>query len=174
MDIKERLARGTSYAAIVERYPTLKHKSNVGNLKKYLNDELPTREKYNLIKMHMDQKFKAARAHGIHVHDVHLQQWAMEGAEMQALTDFKASLKFINNFKKKLKYCSRKVTILLPRNGILNEAEKQRKAEEFVRDVLVKMRQMNIDSTSVWNHDQSGFEYEMVGNRTISFKGKGV
>lgn len=171
-DIKDMLSRGTSYSNILRRYPKLKSKSNIKNLKKYFDNDLPKIEKIKLIRQHIQEKFVVDRKSGIHVHEPQLQNWAIEGAEMYGVEDFRASHSFINRFKKINKYKSRKVTIVIPKGGIVLEEQKKRDAVAFVEDVKRTMFEEKIDESCVWNHDQSGIEYEMVGKRTISFQGK--
>lgn len=100
-DIKNMLKDGSSNAAILKRYPTLKSESNIINLKNYLDEVLPVNEKLDFIQKHMWKNFKNDQNHGKMIHDVDLQSWAMEGAEIIGLSRFKASKSFIQSFRKR-------------------------------------------------------------------------
>lgn len=60
----------------------------------------------------------------------------------------------------------------LTRHTSQNEAEIFSHGKLFAESVNLKKLEDNYDDELVWNTDQSGFNYEMVGNRTLSDKGE--
>lgn len=101
-DIKDMLKKGSSYAAILKRHPTLKSKSNLNNLKKYFEgNDTSKLEKLDFIQKHTWNLFKDSQSGGNKIHDVDLQGWAMEGAQIIGLTGFKATKSFIQSFRRR-------------------------------------------------------------------------
>lgn len=74
------------------------------------------REKLLEISTYVFNNFLAATdSHGI-IHDVNLKKWALEKKEEIGLTNFKASRKWISNFKRRHNIVSRKITKFVSRS----------------------------------------------------------
>jgi len=105
------------------------------------------------------KEFEKALEVGGSIHDVDLQQWAMEAAGQIDLPDFKACHSWVTNFKKMNRICSRKITKLVSRANFKKQDVLKEKAEEFVADVKPLIEKFG--PKNVYNTDQSGFNQEM-------------
>ena len=104
------------------------------------------------------------------IHDIHLKRWALMKARQLNDITFTASDNWVNRFKKRHSLCSRKVTKLITQHDVVNSDAIHESSDNYVtkiRKLLPSYHQRN-----VLNTDQSGLQIEMVGNRTISFKGE--
>jgi hypothetical protein len=108
-----------------------------------------------------------ARLEGITIHDQTIRRWTLYHAKLIGLIDFKASLQWVNEFKKRFGFSSRKICLF-------TSVKKQREAEEtmnkgvqfhldFVDNIYSKF-----DASEIFNTDQSGFNYTPLANRTLS------
>lgn len=91
---------------------------------------------------------------------------------MIGLDNLKASRSFIEGFKAKYKISSRKITVFKTSTEIPTQNEDLERCRIFVEETMAFILQHGIEERKVWNHDQSGFNYEMYGNRTRSNIGK--
>jgi len=89
---------------------------------------------------------------------------------MTKYEDFKANSKFIQSMKDEFKITSRKITKFVTRKSSADEDAIQKSASTFAKKIS------EIKSTcqdrNVWNTDQSGFNYELISNRTLSDRGE--
>ena len=73
-----------------------------------------------------------------------------------------------------MRVSSRKITRIV---GSLAEKDEESivvNATTFLMEVNEKVREMDLRDESVWNADQSGFEFEPLRNRTLSPKGEKI
>jgi len=116
------------------------------------------------------QQFQEHRDDLSVVHDIDIKKFAINAAGEYPLFDFKASAKWIANWKKKQRITSRKVQKLKKPNTYRSEQEIQQSIETFRSEF--KNNVISYDPANVWNTDQIGFAYEIVSGRTLSFKGE--
>ena len=165
-----------SYELTLKKWPTIKSKANIKAILDYYEQDLKEKgnyfEKVENIKKFVLQKFNDSRSFGSAVHYFHLQQWAIEAAQKIGLTGFKASLHFINNFKKDNGITSRKVTKIVTRMENLNEETILNTTKAFVLEVNKFVTDNHLQPFQIWNHDQSQFNYEFMANRTLSHQGE--
>ncbi len=81
--------------------------------------------------------------------------------------NFKASDSWIFNFKKTYRIKSRKVTKYITKRDELTQLEKKLKAQNFVKSINQII--YDYDSNHVLNTDQSGFNYEIYKDRTLTY-----
>ena len=124
------------------------------------------------------------------VHDIDLKQWAQQQARSTSFHKFVTSDTWILAFKHKYNTCSRKVTKVsvancresffnspiyvfsqfVTKREVMNEEEIKKLADQFVSDVRALLPKYNEDF--VLNTNQSGFEFEIHSNRTLSRQGE--
>lgn len=127
-----------------------------------------TRYAVNYLKSKLLEEFKNHRNRGLQIHDYHLKSWALKFSKTLNIESFKASKHFVDSFKKINRIASRKVTKFTSTKSFGNEEEVKKSAEKFVNEI----NKMVFDKNNTWNTDQSKFEYEMTGNRTLSTVGE--
>jgi len=126
-------------------------------------------EERRLIREKTLAEFQTARASSIAVHDIHLRRWALETASELGAKGFKASDTWLYSFKQDHKLKSLKVTHFTSKSRLKDEEEIAKKARAFVERVVDIAP--NYDPDFVFNADQSGFNKEMISNRTIQVSG---
>ena len=116
------------------------------------------------------KKFTEARSAGHPVHGTLLQAWARRRAVEVNATSFKASSFWLEHFTKRYGIVGRKVTDLVSRA----EQDQREAIEEsrlrFLREY--RARASLFPRRLIWNVDQTGFNYEISNERTLSFKGE--
>lgn len=89
---------------------------------------------------------------------------------MQANADwFKASRHWMDDFKKKNRIGSRKVTKFVSRAQIQKTEEDKKNHKEFLEDF--KRLSRYFVPRLIWNIDQTGIEYEQSNKRILAFRG---
>lgn len=81
---------------------------------------------------------------------------------------------FMTKVRSDMRVSSRKITRIV---GHVHEKDEElviEKATVFVHKINEKIETMNLYDPVVWNADQSGFEYEPIRNRTITYKGEKI
>lgn len=110
------------------------------------------------------------RSDGGPLHGRLLRRYAQQYAAEHNITRFKASKHWLYNFQRANKIVSRKIT-----------RTKKRKSEDDDARILESIRQFQekygrlsqyFHRRSIWNIDQSGFQYEPANLRTLSFRGE--
>ncbi len=104
------------------------------------------------------------------VHDIDLKRWGLQKAKQINFNQFKASNTWLLNFKKKFSICSRKITKFVTSSHRQDDANIKQNAENFVENSKLKLQ--NYLPNQVLNSDQSGFKYDITGNRTLSVSGE--
>jgi hypothetical protein len=159
-----------SWKAFQHRFRKVKNRKYIERFRKYLESGGTKQEKLDEIDQFTYNKFEKARSEFLFVHDVDLKRWALQKAREIDDKTFKASDNWVVQFKNRHALCSRKVTKLVTQREVLNSDTINDSAKNFVANIktlLSYYRQSN-----VLNTDQSGVQIEMVGNRTLSFKGE--
>ena len=82
---------------------------------------------------------------------------------------FKASIHWLNEFKRRYKIVSRKVTKVISKTSIDDSEERLEQQQEFRNKVKNAIKKY--DDKRVYNSDQSGFKYEIHSGRTLNTKG---
>ena len=148
------------------------NKSTVSSIIKFVENGGSKHYKLNNVNKYMKEKFLDSRKSGISIHYWHLISWAKEACKLYKLVNFKISSHFLNNFKKKNKITSRKITKFIPRKDFGNDAIIRDISNSFLKDVNEYIKVNKLKDSEVFNTDQSRFEYEMVAKRTLSNKGE--
>jgi len=115
------------------------------------------------------EQFREARNTFKAVHDVDIKRWAIQKSLDFKFRRFKAGHNWINIFKKRNGITSRKIQKIVSNSEIENEAKLKKKEMEF--RILVKSMHHQ-PSSMTWNSDQKGFNYEIVDNSTLLWKGE--
>jgi hypothetical protein len=102
------------------------------------------------------------------VHDINLKKWAIQKSR-ELNINFKASNSWINRFKNKYRIRSRKITKFINITPAMDK-QKTENAIQFVNNS--KLLFQNFDHDHILNTDQSGFNYEMYSQRTLSDVGE--
>lgn len=146
------------------------HKNTISRFRDYLARAGNRLHNVKLIKEYMISRFDSGREHGLAIHDSDLKRWAIQKARLHGQNDFKASKNFISNFKKEYRLVGRKITNFVTSIDISSEKDIQIIARKFVEEIVEEIP--NYHSDFVINGDHSGFNYDYVSNRTISYLGE--
>lgn len=122
------------------------------------------------LKKEVFERLREADDDGNEIHDMDIEFWALEAAAKRDYP-FKASNKWIQEFKKDFNIVSRKITAFVSRVSNQNEEMFQVQANQFTQRVKELVSNGTYNEMSVWNADQSGIRYELTGGRTLTFKG---
>ena len=135
-------------------------------------------------------KFERARELLRPVHDIDLKRWAQQQARSKFFHEFVASDTWILAFKHKYNICSGKVTKVsvancrksflsssiyvfsqfVTKREVMNGEEVKKSTDQFVSDVRALLPKYNQDF--VLNTGQSGLEFKIQSNRTLSHQGE--
>lgn len=129
-------------------------------------------EKLKRVREQTFVEFNIARSQGSPVHDIQLQRWALETAKTVHLENFKASVAWVQRFKKFYHICSRRVTNVVSKARLRNEEAIESSAIEFLVEVVDKQNEYEEDC--IYNADQSGFQREVLSNRTLETRGSKI
>jgi hypothetical protein len=115
-------------------------------------------------------EFTEARKNKSSVNDSDLRDWAINIANEMGICNFQASGTWITRFKQAHNIGSRKITKFVSRNYAVDEAM----IEQSIKDFLASTKSTiaSYEMPAVYNADQSGFEREMHGKRTLSHVGE--
>lgn len=159
-----------SWKTFQHHFRNVKNRKYIERFRKYLENGGTKHQKLDEIDHYTYEKFEKARSEFLFVHDVDLKRWALQKAREIDDETFKAGDHWILEFKKRHELCSRKVTKLVTQREVLDSDTITDSANSFVTEIkkiLSRYREINVLKT-----DQSGVQIEMVGNRTLSFKGE--
>ncbi len=143
------------------------------HFKTYVEKMGTNHEKFCLILQGMYCQFLNAQADGLPVHNRELKLWALQkAADLKMITEsFKASHSWIQNFKKKNKITSQKITKFVTLHGVAKVADVQVAAFEFqmcMHDEIMSHFKMD----EIFNFDQCGINYKMHSARILLFRGE--
>ena len=155
----------------------------------YIEESGTKKQKIDSVEDFVYDKFERARELLRPVHDIDLKRWAQQQARSTFFHEFVASDKWIWAFKHKYNMCSRQVTkvsVANCRESFLSSSvyvfsqfvtkrevmngEIKKSAAQFVNDVRALLPKYNEDF--LLNTDQSGLEFEIHSNRTLSHQGE--
>ena len=139
----------------------------LARFREYVESNGNRRQKFARIELFLVEKFKQARNKGLPVHDTDIKRWGLAQAKVENVDNFVASSKWLFNFKRRNRIRSRKVTRFVSRREVYDKEEIAKEGEEFTDEV--KKIIPNYKLECAFNADQSGFHYELVSNRTLSF-----
>ena len=160
-------------ARTFKRYPSLnKSHEKLARIRSFVKNEGNRSSQLIEMKKKLYERFTQSRGNLASIHDWTLQLWAMEISKDIGLTNFKSSKTFISTFKKQFHIHSRKITLFYTHKINQNEAVLKATATEFVKNANLEISVNQVHPRMVWNTDQSGLNYEMVGNRTLSHIGE--
>lgn len=128
------------------------------------------RTQFEIIDRTVLERVVDARRRGHVVRGWMIQQWAVEHARSLGNMNFRASLSWLNLFKKRDKIVSRKINKVTSRAKEAN-AEKIESSKFAFLDYFERQR-IRFHDRLIFNFDQSGFEYEMSAERTLSWQGE--
>jgi hypothetical protein len=157
---------GIAFTTVQHEYPRLKDRKQLKRFREYVEKNGTRSHKIRRIEKFLLDKFLNARNEYLPVHDADIQRWAISQAKVESLPNFKASSKWLLNFKRRNNISSRKVTKFVSRREVVDQAQIKENAENFV--VAVQKVIPKYSLTSVLNADQSSFNYEMASRRTLS------
>lgn len=160
---------------ISKRFRRVKRMEYVTRFRQYVEQQGTRREKLIAVAKVCKEKFDEYRANQLTVHDRHIRLWALQKAQEVNLsqTDFKASKWWIAKFKRACGISSRKITKFITFKNERKQEEIENSAVEVILDFVDNVR-AQFDPTEVFNTDQSGFNYVVHTNRTLSYTGERV
>lgn len=171
--ILEMVNNNKSTRAITSKYRWFTRKK-LPRIKK-IAEGTPLETRQERINAFVMAKIRRSRAANRVVREWMLQHWAMDYSrhldrEGLSRTNFRASATWVHNFKTQNRIVSRKITKRTSRireaNNNLTESNRDAFVEIYARESLRFWKRL------ILNFDQSGFEYEMTSDRTLSFQGE--
>jgi len=116
-------------------------------------------------------EFNSASDKCLPIHDANLKRWALKARENVQLPSklFKASSKWIHNFKVSHGIVSRKINKFVTTAQLSNASELSQTASKFVEDIRRDIQ--TLGTSNVYNSDQSRFNLETHAGRTLSIIG---
>ncbi|CAF4436366.1 unnamed protein product, partial [Rotaria sp. Silwood2] len=159
-----------SWESFQHRFHKVKNRSYIERFRSYLENNGTKQQKLDEIDQYTYEKFEKARGDFLIVHDADLKRWALQKAREINDTTFRASDNWVLIFKRRHALCSRKITKLITKREVVDANT----ISNFANDFISKIKKLlpHYQHSNVLNTDQSGLEIEMVGNRTLSFKGE--
>lgn len=157
------------------RYKSLRmNHCKLRRMEKFIEERGNRVSKLNELKEGLYAKFMESRSRMASVHDWDLQAWSQDIIKRMDFSGFafKCSRKFLQRFKKQYRISSRKITKFCTKRILDDQEVLQENAREFVASINEYVETKAFLPEEIWNTDQSGFTYELVGNRTLSFTGE--
>ena len=159
-----------TWNSLQHRFPKVKNRNYIQRFRKYLDNGGTKLQKLKEIDRFTYERVVNARSQFLMIHDIHLKRWALIKAKQLNDNTFTASVNWINCFKKRHSLCSRKVTKLTTQHEVTGSDVIHKSSDDYVKKIRKILPQY--DRRNILNTDQSGLELEMVGNRTLSFRGE--
>lgn len=157
-----------------QSFSELKSERTLRKWKADVKKGIPAAEMVEEINAHVYQKILKARSTYQIIRPSHLKTFALE--KYLDISDpkpaFKFSLKWLKTFRRNYKIGSRKITRLVSKREVCSEEEILEAATKFqqkIRDLIPKF-----DQTHVLNTDQTGFQYEITSQRTLTPRGEKI
>jgi len=163
--------RKKKFATVQHIFKKIKHKSQLYRWAEQVSEGGSRLEKLKQISSYVLENFEDALKHALPIHDCDLRKWALNARDQVGLSDkiFKASPKYVHDFKKKHRIVSRKINKFITQSTLTSKEQLVQKADHFVSQVKSEMSSVNQSNT--YNSDQSGFCLEMHAGRTLSYIG---
>lgn len=154
---------------VMNQYSRIKSMNLLYNYEKKLN-----KPSLHSINMAVLDVFKEKEAEGAVIHDRTLRIWAMS-AKRELDPDntiaFKASPSWVYRFKKRNNITDRAITHRVSRNWKEKETNLEALSDEFVEQLRGLIVSGHYTPTGVMNADQSRFDKELHGHRSLRTKG---
>lgn len=160
-----------SFATIKNQFPRVKFPAYLVRFREYKRRQGTQREKFRAVSKFCKETFDAARASGCIVHDRTVKMWALQKARELQLAGFKASHSWIARFKTAHRIASRKIFRFVTYRNWRRREEIEDAAAALIVDHMDSIHG-KFDPTEVFNTDQSGFNYLVHTNRTLSYIGE--
>jgi hypothetical protein len=158
-----------SFNSIKNRYRKLNNIREVYRIIDYVEKGGTYKQKVKEVEKYVFEKFDNNRKKHLRICDLNLKKWALKKSH-ELNFNFKASDSWVLNFKKRYRIKSRKVTKYITKRNELTQLDKKLKAENFVKSINQII--YDYDSSHVLNTDQSGFNYEIYKDRTLTYIGE--
>ena len=161
-----------SHASVRNQFKKIKHMNILYNLEKKMNT--PSIHKINRAVL---QKFKEKETEGAIIHDRTLRLWAMQhkrAMDPHNTIQFKASDSWVYRFKQRNNIVDRAITHTVGRNWQNKDANLSQACDAFVAKIRNRIVTDNLPPTHVFNADQSRFDKELHGHRTLRTRGTTV
>ncbi|XP_025994126.2 uncharacterized protein LOC113004590 [Solenopsis invicta] len=160
------------FATVQARFKRVSSKQQLYTWEKEISEGGNTKEKLKKLSEYVLSQFEDALQKCLPIHDLDICRWALNARNQLQLSEdfFKASDKWIHNFKQKHHIVSRKINKFITQKSLTNVNKLKTEASNFVEKVKTEL--LLIGAENVFNSDQSGFNLEMHTGRTLSFRGK--
>lgn len=160
-----------SLESVQSKFSKVKHQRMLYRWQDQISQGGSRLEKLLNISEYVLNEFNSASDKRLAIHDTNLKRWALKARENVQLSPnlFKASAKWLHNFKVKHEIVSRKINKFITTAQLSNTSKSLQKADEFVEEVREEIKVKGV--TNVYNSDQSGFNLEAHAGRTLSIKG---
>lgn len=145
------------------------NENHLSKLKALIRRGGSLRQKWERVKELVYLSFKKARSQNLAVHDGDLRQWARKEAALLGIQT-SVSQSWVTRFKTAHRIRSRKVTQVITKKKMENDATIMKNAAVFRQELLERVP--NYPPDTILNSDQSGFNYEFHSNRTLSYVGE--
>jgi hypothetical protein len=152
-------------------YKGIGSRSTLQRIRNFINNNGNKSYKIKQITKILINKFNKNRNLGKSIHDTDIKKWAFNAATFVKLDNFKASPKFLYNYKNKNKI-SRKITKFITKNTSVEEIKLIKCGKIFTEKINELINENDFKAQEVFNSDQTRFEYEMTSARTLSQKGE--
>jgi len=166
---RNRGGKQRSFESVKHRFRKVKHRSDLNNWEQQVENGGTTAEKLKFIAKETYRKFVESRERHKNVHDNNIRKWALRYARLADLDNFKASTFWLRCFKKKFNIVSRKITKFITRKSAQSELDVLSSASTFVGEISELIKTHSVQC--VFNTDQSGFNQEFHGGRTLNQQG---
>jgi hypothetical protein len=153
---------------ISTKFRRVKNAGYITKFRTYKENMGTKRSKYILIAKYCKEMFDESRANGIIIHDRTIKMWALHKARELNLNDFTASHWWINKFKMIYKISSRRIVKFITYRQQRDLEEIENEGVELLLDYEDNIKRQ-FDPTEIFNTDQSGFNYIVNTNRTLSY-----
>jgi len=160
-----------SFETIKSRFPKIKYPCYLERCKKIIEQQGSFREKVLSVTRCCWQQFSKARSEGVPIHDEDIRRWALFQANQIGFVGFKATITWVQTFKRKFHISSRKIVVF---SSVKKQADVDKTIDrgvEFHLDFLDNIYP-KYQPSEIFNTDQSGFNYTPLGNRTLSLTGE--
>ncbi|CAF3953312.1 unnamed protein product, partial [Rotaria sp. Silwood1] len=159
---------GIAFTTVQHAFPRVTYPMQLARFREYVQNDGNRRQKLSRLEQFVLEKFKRARDTNLPVHDPDIRRWSLTQAAIEGIDNFVASNKWLSKFKRRNHIRSRKVTRFTSKHEVFHKEEIHQAGEEFVTEVKRILPKYKLES--IFNTDQSGFNYEFASNRTLSFR----
>lgn len=155
------------FSTVQNRFKNIPSERELFRWKKYVEKQGTKKQKMSEINDFVKNKFIEARNNCLPVHDNDLKKWSIEKSSSLNFS-FKASNKWVLNFKRNNRVTSRKTTKIVSAKYKHESDKLVKAANDFVSKIKNKIDEEK--PSVIINTDQSGFNYEIASTRTHDVK----